>query len=578
MRLSWLDQRLTFASLVALPFILTFVFTTVKARWIKRAGSKNGEHQPPPAPYTVPVLGNTVAFATDTEGFLRRMLKRFGETPFAVLVGADKLYYVPHGQPVLEMFKNSRDMTAKPLTIVALRDSFGIAVKDLAVFFRDGSGISSKPAEGFEDYNPDHRIFHIQHRDLHLLLSGVSLDEMTSRFVAKYTGRLDKTSEIPKSSDEWAELPDLYGFLRNEMFHAATESLCGEHIFRLSPDFARQFWDFDSKMITYLRRLPRWMSPKAWRIRDEALASVKRWRKNASEKFDSQNEELANAEYEPLWGAKIMRAREIMFTKSELSDDARASLDLGMLWATNANVIPATLWALLNIYLTPGLPARVMAETSSCFDSETGSFDIAALCSKPLLTSIYHEALRYSVALTIARNPLTPDFKLAGWKMELGSLLISNPWYGGRDTGFWNTGRVAASSGRPEHPVDSFWAERFLEYPDDPVSGPTRKDESVYRSAEGKPKSIEDDKKAKVTTAGVQGHFYPYGGGSKICPGRFFAKQEMIAAVAVLMQKFEMELLDPDTARKAKPDQAFFPAGALPPDRAVPVRMKRRKL
>lgn len=70
--LSWWDRRFTFTTAaVLLPLLLTYVLTWLKARWIKNV---QGEGDPPPVPYTVPILGNTFQFAYDTEGFLRRTL------------------------------------------------------------------------------------------------------------------------------------------------------------------------------------------------------------------------------------------------------------------------------------------------------------------------------------------------------------------------------------------------------------------------------------------------------------------------------------------------------------------------
>jgi cytochrome P450 len=508
--------------------------------------------------------------------------RRFKDVPFTLKVGLEKMYYIPYGEPVQAMFKH-RDLSSKPIIIVAMRDQFGMPPEDLAIFERDGSGGNQKPLPGWEHMPPEHRIFHNQHRDLHNCLNGASLDGMTTRFIATYTARLRTT---PLVGDEWTELPDLFGFLRNEMFHAACTALVGERIFELCPDFAAQFWDFDRHAITYLRRTPRWMAPQAYAIRDKVLASVKRWRAYAREQVDPADPALADVEYEPVWGARLLRARARMFDDAGASPDGAASMDLGLLWAANANVIPATGWALLNVLLDRDLTERALAEMRECYNKETGAFDVPALCSRPLLNGIYLESLRYSVATTSARNPVTPDFELlGGWKVPRDALMLSISWFGARDRDFWNTGRVLPN-GKPEHPVDSFWAERFLEYPDDPVSGPVRKpDEAIYRSsASQKPaqqrKTPQDDKRAKIVnhTAALQGYFFPYGGGPRICPGRHFAKQEMMAAVAVILRGFEIELTDPVSTRNAKPDLSSFPTGATTPDRKIPVRIRRRQV
>jgi hypothetical protein len=77
-------------------------------------------------------------------------------------------------------------------------------------------------------------------------------------------------------------------------------------------------------------------------------------------------------------------------------------------------------------------------------------------------------------------------------------------------------------------------------------------------------KTIDDDKQAKVVSNGIQGYWFPDGGGSKICPGRFFAKNEIFASMAILLHEFDIELLDPEGARKMQPDLSYFPVGAFP--------------
>ncbi|KAL2255259.1 hypothetical protein VTK26DRAFT_3735 [Humicola hyalothermophila] len=578
-RSSWWNSNLAFAVVgVLVPLLLTYAVTSVRAHWAKNV---RGKGDPPPVPYLVPVLANVFQFAYDTEGFLGRTLRRFKSVPFLVKIGLEDMYYIPHGEPIQAMFRNGRDLAMKPIVIVAMRDQFGMPPEDLAIYQRDGSGGNAKPAEGWEHMDPAHRIFHNQHRDLNLMLNGASLDGMTARFVANYTARLRQTTRI---GDEWTELPDLYAFLRDEMFHAACTALVGERFFELCPDFGHEFWEFDRQILTYLRRTPRWLAPRAYAARDRALASVKRWRRYAKEHVDYKDPALAEVEYEPVWGARLMRVRAAMFDKAGASPDGCASMDLGLLWAANANVIPATLWAMLGVLASPNLTERVMAEITECFDRERGRFSVSALCGQPLLNGVFLESLRHCSATTSARNPITDNFKLCGWNMPRDCLMLSISWYGGHDPHFWNTGRVLPD-GKPEHPVDSFWAERFLEYPDDPASGPVRKsDPAIYRSpaaatSKRPPRTPADDKTAKPVahTSALHGYFYPFGGGSRICPGRHFAKQEMMAAVAIMLHEFEIELRDPALAQLVRPDMKVFPTGALGPDREVPVRIRRRQ-
>ncbi|KAK3367522.1 cytochrome P450 [Podospora didyma] len=576
-RPAWWDSRLTIAGFAILPLLLLLLMYHLMSLNADRAQS--GGKTPPQVPYFFPFVGNTIVFAFDGRTFLKGCLRRYGKmTPFRLWVGMETYYYIPQGEMVQAMVKKSRELTSKPLVLKVFRDQFLMPAKDLAVYERDHSGIHSRPHKGTEDMDPAQRIFFHQHRIQIDSLNGSSLSTLVSRFTANYTAKLQTTSTL-SNDGTWVELPDLFEFFKSEMFHATTTAVCGEHIFKVCPDFSSVFWDFDRNIMTYLRTVPRLFAPKAHAIRDQAIALVKKWQLWAATRFDVYAEDFTEPDYEPIWGSRYIRSRARLDKDLGISADGSAGAELGLIWGANANVIPGMIWALLQIHLSDNLTERVRAETMACWDVNKGKgwFDVHALASKPLLSSIFLEALRYSVAGTSARNPLTDDFEIDGWKMERNSVVMSISWLGHRDETFWNEGRILAS-GAPEHPVDSFWAERFLEYPDDPLSGPFRKADSVLRSAEpARDKTVEDDKTAKIITEGIQGHWYPFGGGSHICPGRHFAKYAVLAGLAITMKELEIELVNRDFARETRPDLREFPVGTLPPTRAVPVRVRQRR-
>ena len=70
----------------------------------------------------------------------------------------------------------------------------------------------------------------------------------------------------------------------------------------------------------------------------------------------------------------------------------------------------------------------------------------------------------------------------------------------------------------------------------------------------------------------------PFGFGRRICPGRHFAKQEILACIAVVTAAFEIELLDTPASMAAKPDMKYYMTGSCPPDRKIPARVRRRRM
>jgi cytochrome P450 len=141
-------------------------------------------------------------------------------------------------------------------------------------------------------------------------------------------------------------------------------------------------------------------------------------------------------------------------------------------------------------------------------------------------------------------------------------------WHEGRDKKVWNEGPVNGEL----RDVEDFWAERFLVYPNDPNSGPRKP------SAISKPKSQKSDtgNQPKFTADPVNGSFIPYGGGAKICPGRFYAKQESLGAMALFLTMFDIELKE--KKKLPVPNMMFFPFGVIPPKGEFPARIRRRKV
>jgi hypothetical protein len=68
------------------------------------------------------------------------------------------------------------------------------------------------------------------------------------------------------------------------------------------------------------------------------------------------------------------------------------------------------------------------------------------------------------------RVPVVSDFQLKGWRFWQGDLLSWCSSIESFDEKVWSTG----TSDHP-HPLDEFWSDRFLIYPNDPSSGPLEK-------------------------------------------------------------------------------------------------------
>ncbi|KAL2353337.1 cytochrome P450 [Cryomyces antarcticus] len=488
--------------------------------------SKARVRNPPIVPYSIPFVGNLFAFAFDTAGFIASLSKRFGDyIPCRVRVANQTIHIISGPEHINTLFKNSRDLTTKPSAVLVVENAFGAGLAELA-----------------------------------------------TRFMANLAQQLNANDDI--GYEEWVELPDLYSFLQLEVFNASMNALCGDHFFKLNPDFAADFWEFDKRTPGLFKSLPRWLIPRSYQIRDKLHGCMLTWQNYADEHFDWTDETAEGKEWEPFFGAKIMRQRHQMFAGVEgLSKESAAANNLGMVWATNANVIPTAGWMLLDILLRPSVLSKVRSEIAPALihsgTSSTLSFDMPQLLVNPLLQSIYSEELRMRVGVMIQRVPLVSNFRIGQWLFPRGKMIVASHWHAARDKKIWNEG-----TDKDPHPVDDFWAERFLVYPDDPESGPAK---STSTAAMPKRERTGDQRPQPVfTTDPVIGSFIPYGGGVKICPGRFFAKQEMLGTVALMLTVYDIELkLD---GKAVEPDMNYFPFGGVPPRGKIPARIRRRRV
>lgn len=204
--------------------------------------------------------------------------------------------------------------------------------------------------------------------------------------------------------------------------------------------------------------------------------------------------------------------------------------------------------------------------------------DIDALCSQPFLQSVYAETLRLYTSLFSLRSTTHEAFKLGEWRIPKDKLIAVDSRVAHMDKSFWNTGNSnSCDEDEGPHPLSQFWAERFLEYADDPTSGPLRCKKFRQRdlSAASFPDSSGDRPSRRFTMDGLSGAWLPFGGGLRQCPGRNFAKQEIILSFALMASTFDLELLK---AGPVVPDMKYYGLGTFPPKGKVPFRIRRRIL
>ena len=199
-----------------------------------------------------------------------------------------------------------------------------------------------------------------------------------------------------------------------------------------------------------------------------------------------------------------------------------------------------TSWIIIEILQRPSLYAEIMNELSQAvtmdMESSRRKVNIQSLLTLPLLSSVYQECLRLRASVVIVRE-LRNNVDFDGYTLKAGNLVMAPSWLAHQDPSDWSTDGYLAHE---------FWPKRFY----------------------GLKKNVE------------AGSYFPYGGGTAVCPGRYYAKQEILAAVALLLASFDFEILhfvNKDDSKSSRgPEVGSEARGVARIDRDLLVKMKRR--
>lgn len=230
----------------------------------------------------------------------------------------------------------------------------------------------------------------------------------------------------------------------------------------------------------------------------------------------------------------------------------------------------------MEIFRDPALLSRVRSELRGSFhpvEISKAHFDIDKLLKNSLLQSIYSETLRLRIQMYIMRYTDREELRLNQWLFPKQSIVLVSTVPAQMDENVWNTGKDNAN------PVDKFWADRFLVYPDNPDSGPCSKAATRVKPDSSIPQPVASSvvmpQAPKFSLSGTAGHFIPYGGGPRVCPGRHFAKRGIISACAIMATMFDVEILADEKALEMDP--AFHGLGGQHPVGKVPFRIRKRQ-
>ena len=460
---------------------------------------------PPSIPYTIPWLGHAIAFLAPRPGeFWTKLFQSHPRSTGActLLLGGNKTHILFSPSAVQTLFK-----TRGPG-----RDGFNLQVEE------KGLGIEHREAVRYNGFGegPDHTgtTPAQQQEKMHhnYLLEKKSVNELTAEFTRVLRDQLaEELKAMAQGGDEKVE--KLYAWVQDRFFKASTTMFMGSRLLEMYPNLREDFFDFDRHMLTMFFGVPKLLNPTPYNVRERALAGLMKWQQQMQIECGGEPADPdGGIDWEPVYGCRANRARQRYYASRGLNMKTRAGMDLGFLFGLSSNAIPAAGWMLMHILNPEGDPTllgRVMDELETAQRSD-GSLDIPSLIGLPLLQSMFQEVLRLYVDVLVTRElkedlTLPVDDGKRHMLFQKDTLVMAPSWLGHRDEALW-----------VNPPCNQFFAERFLTK--DPKTG-----------------------KDIFSTAGTGGKLFPFGGGKTICPGRVFAKQEVLASVAMVLLSLELD-------------------------------------
>ncbi|OJD22907.1 hypothetical protein ACJ73_05743 [Blastomyces percursus] len=415
-------------------------------------------------------------------------------------------------------------------------------------------------------------------------LSGINLPSMVSKFSEVLAASLENAFPRKPSygnNDTWKTL-DFNEFLMRNFTLASIPMLMGTRLMEVWPQAYEDLWEFDSWALALTTNLPGIFIPQAAASRNAMVCVLERWEEEATKHRKFEDVESEDPAWDEYWGARLMRQRHRTFLNNGISKRGRAVFHLGVMWATNANAIPAATWMLIHCVLDPQLYGRVR-RAIALSQKQDGTLDIGILATNKFIKSLFLEVLRLYVSSPSVRLVLETTV-LGGYVFRKGGTIFIPGRELQTDPDVWSP------DGAFPDPSE-FWAERFIdkEQDDDENTGAEIHASTKLEDLGGQNVIVETGLALSAADAmSIPGRarskplrermcsMRPFGGGTSFCPGRNLAMYEVVVGMVAILSAFDIEVDKGSLASNGMPQPNTDLSGTMGPDRPFMVRMKRR--
>ncbi|KAF2662321.1 cytochrome P450 [Lophiostoma macrostomum CBS 122681] len=257
--------------------------------------------------------------------------------------------------------------------------------------------------------------------------------------------------------------------------------------FRDNPLLEQAFWDYEASIpLLMLNAFPTFLASKGVRARNLL-------RQAFSEYFSEGGASSAS---------DLIRANHAANREHGVSNNDQGGFELITCIGLLVNTPPTLFWILYHIYSNPELLSEIRHELLAA--AENGEVDLKQLPSRcALLYSVFQEVLRCHASSLSTRIVVEDVILDDGMLLKKGSAVHMPSSVLHSKQSYWNA------------PVNSFDPFRFM-------------------AKDGLQQDVCTDSTA----------FRPFGGGATLCPGRHFARGEILGMAVLIIARFDIVPLD----------------------------------
>ena len=399
-------------------------------------------------------------------------------------------------------------------------------------------------------------------------LSGLStktqtlLEEETPRLMT-FISEMNKTkgentnANVMRLGEDSMEV-DLYPLVSGYVAEVAGISLMGRAFFENNPGIFKDLWVFDNAFHSFLVGVPAITSGlrKARASRNRLNTAMKEWNYAVLAKLEGRDpgKEWGDlSDVSAVMGPRIKK----MMVELKTDDIVSTTMNVALYWGLMVNSNKLIFWMLLHVISSPDLLEGIRKEIDpfiQCsFNQKNPSLKIQVddlFHSCPLLKATFYETMRlYTVGTS--------------YKKVLQDLTLTE------------SAEDAAKFGKERPQTYHVRAGTYLVIPHGTMQSDPRLWENPMHF-EPKRFLVPDEEKPEILKASMR-HLNPFGGGTSMCKGRFYAEREVLLHVASLVAVWEFTPKGKGTSWKV-PERAFNGTGSAHPKVSVRVRISPRSL